>query len=561
MAGGLLNLIASSNNNPILNGNPTKTFFKTTFLKYTNFGMQKFRIDYEGLRTLRLSEDSKFTFKIPRYAELLMDTYLVITLPNIWSTIYPPETSADEWRPYEFKWIEDIGSMIIKEITIRVGGQTLQKYSGNYLKNIVTRDYLHGKKNIHDHMTGNTNEYNNPSTNYSRINTYPNAYYLDTKDIQPSIREKKLYIPIHSWFMLSSKFAFPLIALQYNELFIDITLRPINDLFRIRDIKDKENNYPYVRPNFNNDYMSMYRFLHPPPSTALLQQDYGDLRTIWNADVHLISTYGFVSDEEARIFAANEHKYLFKQIFEYKFDNVTGSKKVQLNTGHLVSSWSFYFQRSDVKFRNEWNNYTNWPYNKQPPNILFNPPTFGDYKYLEYGNIKDSLLETIQPDGFGAAVNPNSEATPWMITGNYNPIYDKNILKDFGIILDGNYREDNFSFEIYEYVEKYSHSSGAVEDGTYYYNFCLNTSTFDTQPSGAIDMSKFQKIELEFTTILPPLDENAQTLSICDEDGVQIGVNKPTWNIFEYNYDLTVIEERYNILYFLAGNCGLIYSN
>ena len=357
MAGGLLNLIASSNNNPILNGNPTKTFFKTTFLKYTNFGMQKFRIDYEGLRTLRLSEDSKFTFKIPRYAELLMDTYLVITLPNIWSTIYPPETSADEWRPYEFKWIEDIGSMIIKEITIRVG---VQKYSGNYLKNIVTRDYLHGKKNIHDHMTGNTNEYNNPSTNYSRINTYPNAYYLDTKDIQPSIREKKLYIPIHSWFMLSSKFAFPLIALQYNELFIDITLRPINDLFRIRDIKDKENNYPYVRPNFNNDYMSMYRFLHPPPSTALLQQDYGDLRTIWNADVHLISTYGFVSDEEARIFAANEHKYLFKQIFEYKFDNVTGSKKVQLNTGHLVSSWSFYFQRSDVKFRNEWNNYTNF---------------------------------------------------------------------------------------------------------------------------------------------------------------------------------------------------------
>ena len=47
--------------------------------------MQKFRIDYEGLRTLRLCEESKFTFKVPRYAELLLDTYLVISLPHIWS--------------------------------------------------------------------------------------------------------------------------------------------------------------------------------------------------------------------------------------------------------------------------------------------------------------------------------------------------------------------------------------------------------------------------------------------------------------------------------------------
>ena len=61
--------------------------------------------------------------------------------------------------------------------------------------------------------------------------------------------------------------------------------------------------------------------------------------------------------------------------------------------------------------------------------------------------------------------------------------------------------------------------------------------------------------------MLPPLDANAQTLTICDEDGEQIGVNKPSYNIFEYNYNLTVIEERYNILYFLSGNCGLIFSN
>ena len=55
MAGGLLNLKAEGSNNIILNGNPTKTFFKVTYSKYTNFGLQKFRIDYDGLRELRPS--------------------------------------------------------------------------------------------------------------------------------------------------------------------------------------------------------------------------------------------------------------------------------------------------------------------------------------------------------------------------------------------------------------------------------------------------------------------------------------------------------------------------
>ena len=46
-------------------------FFKTTYKKYTNFGLQKFRTDFDGLRALRMTESSKFTFRMKRYAELL----------------------------------------------------------------------------------------------------------------------------------------------------------------------------------------------------------------------------------------------------------------------------------------------------------------------------------------------------------------------------------------------------------------------------------------------------------------------------------------------------------
>ena len=46
MPGGLLNLIAVGQQNIILNGTPKKTFWKTSYSKYTNFGMQKFRLDF-----------------------------------------------------------------------------------------------------------------------------------------------------------------------------------------------------------------------------------------------------------------------------------------------------------------------------------------------------------------------------------------------------------------------------------------------------------------------------------------------------------------------------------
>ena len=102
MAGGLLNLVAEGSQNIILNGKPTASFFKSVYKKYTNFGLQKFRIDYNGLRKLNYKEPTKLTFKVPRYAELLMDTYLVVNIPNIWSGLIPPQDCEGTWMPYEF---------------------------------------------------------------------------------------------------------------------------------------------------------------------------------------------------------------------------------------------------------------------------------------------------------------------------------------------------------------------------------------------------------------------------------------------------------------------------
>ena len=549
MPGGLLNIVAFGNQNVYLNGNPSKTFFKTTYKKYTNFGLQKFRIDFDGQRSLRMTESSKFTFRMKRYAELLMDTYLVVQLPTIWSPIYPPQDASANWAPYDFKWIDNLGTQMIEEVEINIGGQTINRYTAGYLLAMVERDFSAEKKDLYDKMTGNVNELNDPANANGRVNAYPSAYYTDsTLGPEPSIRARKLYIPINFWFTLAAKMAFPLVALQYNELEINITLRPINELFVIRDITDTVNEYPYIQANQNESLQQFYRFLQPPPDISL---NYTDKRTNWNADVHLVSTYGFLTDEESKVFAMKEQKYLFKSIYEWKYFNVTGNHRVKLDsTMGMVSSWMWYFQRSDANLRNQWSNYTNWPYSGVIPQQVDYADPSGEW------NVPSSPLV------IGPGYNPlDGTHTGITTTGIYNVQNEKDILMRLGILLDGKYRENVHDAGVYNYVEKYVRTSGNAPNGLYNYSFAIHNDPFDFQPSGAMNLSKFNDIQFEFQTFVPPLDESAQFYTICDpSSGDIIGVNKPTWRIYNYNYNLTIHEERYNVLTFVGGNCGVMYA-
>lgn len=565
MAGGLLNIVALGNNNLFLTGNPSKTFFKVTYCKYSNFGLQKFRIDYNGLRDLRLTEESTFTFKIPRYAELLMDTYIVVTIPDIWSPIHHPVNDPIQgtdfrWAPYDFKWIEHLGTNMIKEIVITCGSLTLQRYTGEYLQMMVERDFTAEKKELFNQMTGHVPELNNPANSYTRANSYPSAMYTGSATgAEPSIRGRNLYIPINTWFTLNNGCAFPLIALQYNELVINVTMRPIRDLFIVRDVFDNENNRPYVQPDFNETRFQMYRFLQTPPGRPepIFEDDdpvngaligfnpvvYDNQVSTWNADIHLISTYCFLSKEEAHVFAAEDHVYLVKDVFEHKFENITGSKRIKLESNGMIASWMWYLQRNDVNMRNEWSNYSNWPYKNIPADASV------------YRNDINLIGEYPNVDPV------DTRTTGVFVTGNYVIDNHKHILETMGIILDGEFRESILTRGIYDYIEKYTRTKGNAKEGIYCYNFCLNTSPYEYQPSGAINLSKFKNIELEISTYIPPVDPvNSSQDLICDTSGNPIGIRKSNWKLFEYNYNMTLYEERYNILSFINGNCGMTYA-
>jgi len=563
MTGGLMNLVSEGQQNVILNGNPSKTFWKATYKKYTNFGKQNFRIDYTGTPTLSLTTESTFQFTIKRYADLLMDCYISITLPTIWSPIMPPQpiinddgsTGATNWAPYEFQWIENIGAQIISRITINCGNQKLQEYSGKYILASAQRDFSGSKIDLFNEMIGNVPELNNPANYGARVNAYPNAYYTTSPaGAQPSINGRTLYIPLGAWFNLLTTQAFPLVSLQYNELQISVSFRPINQWFTIRDVMDYNNNFPVIAPNFNQFYQQFYRFLQTPPDEELGPTSYIDTRTLWNADINLNCTYCFLSNDESVIFAKNEQKYLFKQVYEKPYYNITGQNKIDLDSIGMVISWMFYFQRSDANLRNQWCNYTNWPYNYMPQDI---------YPASTAGDVQNPIspLTRDQSSLLGPGLNPEGTLSGLYITGVYNPQNIKYILVAMGILLDGQYRENILPVEVYNFVEKYVRTKGNAPPGLYCYNFGLNTDPFVVQPSGAMNMNRFTNIQFEFTTISPPVDPYAQVLTICDPTtGDIVGINKPTWRIYDYNFDMYLMEERVNMVIFVGGNAALLYA-
>ena len=544
MTGGLMNLTAVGNENIILNGNPKKTYFKATYNKHTNFGLQRFRIDFEGNRVLNFTTPTVLDFKIPRYAELLHDTYICVTMPNIWSPL-KYDGDAELGRnliPYEFQWVDEVGSNMITEIEVHSGGTTLAKYSGEYLACIKERDFTTEKKTLWDKMTGNIPEINDPGNAHGNVNVYPNAMYVDETGVEPSIRERKIYIPLETFFCDSSKLALPLVAIQYQEISIKITFRPTYQLYTLNNINDitTDSCISYrIAPNPNDIDNQLWRFLQPPRDFAASTELYNATRNDWNSDVHLISTYIFLGQDERRMFAQQSHNILIKQVKEYDFLGTSGSKLVSMESRDLVSNFMFRFRRSDAHMRNQWSNYTNWAYS----NVL---PQMATEELPLFNNTE--------------IPNPNN----FHITGAigayaYN---QKEILVNMGLVMGGVYRENVLDAGIYNFIEKYNRTTGGAKDGLYCYNFCLNSNKKHYQPSGAMNVNRFSDVTIEFNTTEPPFNPDGAIVDyVCDTNSNPIGFRKTSQQLNTYNYDLKVFEERYNVIKIAGGKIGMMMAN
>ena len=575
------------------------------YKKYTNFGSQRFKLNFEGQRNLSWDADTQFEFKIKRYAELLWDSYLVVNIPDIWSPFYPrPDISNNTlgrtdlsnvtYVPYEFKWIENLGFQMIRKVIIHAGGNILAEYTGEYMAAVIQRDE-NAKQILSNEMIGNVTALNDPGRAFGR-NLYPNAAYDSsgcTSGIEPSIRGRKLYIPLLAWFCYSSKLALPLIALQYQDVYIRVEMRPIRELYTILNVNQPVTTIPFSyppvpqiningrgerhAPNSASNTDQMWTFLQEPPNPAIFgyggtgetfkpstlpypgvyPQNYPIKNNQWNTDIHLLSTYVFLGTEERRQFSFSDHQYLIKNVYEHNFHNVTGSQRIDIPSRNMVSSYMFRFRRSDVNLRNEWSNYSNWLFeNTLPDNIK----GWGARQGIGAG-VNDSHF--LSPDDPFYGSNSNN-ILGFFVSGCRSVNNIKGILLELGVLMGGEYRENIHDSGVYNFVEKWLRTSGFAKAGLYMYNFCIDTHRNKYQPSGAQNTDKYKYVTLEFSTIQPPPNEAfvaQQSVDVlCDPSGEIIGMRKDIWNLNKYNFDLCVWEERYNVVNIRSGRIGMMFA-
>ena len=116
----LLQIFATGPQDKILYGNPKITYFKTVYKQHTNFGSNyvvKDLSSYAGFgKTLR--------FKVPREGDLLGATYIRfgLSLKNTAGT-----------NPYYSSFCNGIGSVLIEEIGLYVGGKRLESFPGEWI--------------------------------------------------------------------------------------------------------------------------------------------------------------------------------------------------------------------------------------------------------------------------------------------------------------------------------------------------------------------------------------------------------------------------------------------
>jgi hypothetical protein len=574
MTGGLMQLVGKGAQDQLIVGNPSFTHFRSVYKKHTDFAMEHFRLVFKTTN-LNLPPTGSLTLraKVERYAQLVHDCYLTVTLPNIYSPVSPitpgihPEVNAlADAIGYEFQWVRNLGYNMINHVSILVNGQEIVRHTGEWMKLYANTKFDSNKKDTLNRMMGNIPELYDPANAYDRLNQYPHAISSISSFAEPSIPGRILQIPLHFWFCENVGAALPLTALQYSEVEIVVELKNLYQLFTIRDVRDSDPGGTFgnrIAPNSSFGEFTMNRFLSPPlylNPTAPIQVYNPDLRT-WNLNPYIEANYIFLTDVETVHIAKTDHSFPIHQIDSKETYGQHGpSNDLELTMKNLCTRIVWVAQRSDRALENDYDNYTNWE----------NP----------YKSPLDSTALAFM--------------TPWYSSGvsASTAVSARDILLESSVILDGKERFAPKNTNFFSDIQNYRHHAGKTISeipGIYTYSFALDHNT--TQPSGHINGSMFNKTILRNTYVQPPLTApgpttttvcvlkstagNANPTVVLNPNVVDPDTGKPLYSpdqlitiirktdaqTLQYTYNVRAYVESYNYLRVLGGVANVVFSS
>lgn len=298
--GGLLQLIARGKQDVFLTGNPQVTWFKMVYRRYTNFSIESSIIQFDNQPDF----GRKITTVLPRKGDLLSTLWIEIELPAI----------KDSVTGLPVSYVNSIAHALIQEISIEIGEQEIDKQTGEWMElwsnYVVTNDKSQGWNN----MIGKVNVSQGNAT-CTNVGLYGPL---------------KLYVPLRFWFCKNPGLALPLIALQYHPVRINISLRPLQQLFII-----------------------------DTPSTVPCDKSVSPLSI---TSFNMFGDFIHLDVEERRRFVANSHEYLIEQV-QYtpsiSIDKTARAVQLPMEFNHPIRELFWLIQRDAAVSTHQWFNYTN----------------------------------------------------------------------------------------------------------------------------------------------------------------------------------------------------------
>lgn len=515
--GGLLALVSYGAQNVVLNGNPEFTYFYKVFKRHSHFSMENATLPLEGPNELFFDQPIRLRAKLQRISDLVTDMIFSFQIPDIYSKyVQLSETRSSQ---YEFQWNNYLGAHILQNVAFFVGGNKIQEFDSDYIIAKAHADMDTDKFQKWRYMVGEVPELTNPSKGVyaggQEHTGYPTVFRNTSTPQQtnrPSLFGQTLYVPLPLWFSESFSKALPLVGLQYHDCEIQITLRPIQELYTILDPSGNR-----VRPGF--------RVIGPQHQVDIGQPSYGSyydasgefrafatdigvtppaLNT-WFFNPQLQATYIYLTDQERKIFASTPLNYLVNQVTTIPYPNLYTRTLIDLQLINPITRILLIPRRSDsYPYRNQTANFSNWINTTKSPWVA----TPG-------GTSIQNLLQS---------------------SGVFIPNTQQQIIRSLRVLLDGNEIQEEKPIEYFTKVQPFRTQSGASLPESQLLpilNFSLTSP--EEQPSGSINASRIRLFQLDVNPWQLPLS--------------------PT-----YVYELGIYAENINFFTVQSGYGGLKYS-
>jgi hypothetical protein len=282
MGGGLIQLVAYGAQDVYLTGNPQITFFKSVYRRHTNFSMETIE------HPITNADFGKKSYVVvTRNGDLITKVYLRVVLPSI--------SVSDSEPDVAFAWVRKIGTSLLQNYNIEIGGAEIDKQYGDWL-------------NIWHELTSDISQ----DRGYNKlIGDVPELTRLEKARTDGSniIKDEyHLFIPLMYWFCKNYGLALPLIALQYHEVRFNFFFRPFSECV-VYTKNATRNERSFVRGNSGS------------------------------VDASVLVDYIYLDSDERRRFAQVGHEYLIDQLqFTNSVSVTSGTMTQQLFFNHPVKA-------------------------------------------------------------------------------------------------------------------------------------------------------------------------------------------------------------------------------